>query len=212
MRETLNYWLDFLLPRQNIYSSSIHEYLTAQERAGLNPLQKTVDVSGGFIQVFAAASYSSELVQDLLHRAKFGGELAIVSALTGLILEKYGRAVDKGSSLALTFVPADPKRWQQRNYHIPQLLAASLARELQLPYLNILKKTKHTKSQVELDREDRHAALFGCFEVQEGFVQTVDNLWIVDDIITTGATLQESYRAIQQKNPKTRVSALVVAA
>jgi ComF family protein len=211
MQKTLNYWLDFFFPRDGLGGADIHNYITPSEIAGYFSFNKKVVCDLEILEVWVAASYQEELLQDLLHRAKFRGELLIVDDLVKLVLAKYSKRLQSLPGLVVTHIPPDPRRWLERGYHLPELLASKIAREAGLVHLNLVKKTKHTKSQVELAKKDREKSLEGCFTAKSGVVQPVDNLLIIDDITTTGATFRESVRALRRRFPKTRVLGLVVA-
>lgn len=211
LAQPLNYWLDYLLPRLGPGGSNIHTHLGESELVNYKPFSRLVQAHGGEVEVLVAAPYEDALIQNLLHRAKFYGEVIILEDLVRLLASKYADYLGELSSLAIAHTPSDPRRWRERGYHVPKLLAAKLSRLLGCQHIDLFQKTKHTKSQTELGKEDRLVALGGVFVVDQVCAYPVDNLLIVDDIITTGATFAESVRAVREKMPKTRVLGLAVA-
>ncbi len=212
MNQLISHYLDFLFPKISLSNSNIHQYLTREELYTFQPTTKEFTETENKFQVLTCANYDDELVRDLLHRAKFDGELAIAEDLAELIWINFKKSNNDFSvSSLITSVPVDLKRWQQRNYHLPQLLARKLSKKSRIRYTELFKKTKHTESQVNLPKEDREKVLEGLFEIKDESLQAVDKLFIVDDIVTTGATLRESVRAVRAVAPKTRVFGLVVA-
>jgi ComF family protein len=105
-------------------------------------------------------------------------------------------------------VPIHPKKKFARGYNQSELLARGLSKEWEIPLLkSLVHKRKHTNSQTTNDR-------FGRWDnVQNMFVAALNNtnyghILIVDDVITTGATLESLARAIKATDPKVQISLL----
>lgn len=107
----------------------------------------------------------------------------------------------------ITFVPSDGKRQRQRGYNQAHLLAREAARASGLVLQASLLRLVH-RSQVGLSRNQRFVS------VQDNFITTANvrgkQILIVDDVLTTGATLSECARVLKQAGAK-RVCGLVVA-
>ena len=96
----------------------------------------------------------------------------------------------------VTCVPADPARLRARGYHAAELLARVVARRLGLPFERLLKKLRSSPPQVGRPRRERLAALKGLFSARRpGRGEAV---LLVDDVITTGATVSEAARALTE--------------
>lgn len=105
-------------------------------------------------------------------------------------------------------VPIHPKKKFARGYNQSELLARGISKEWGVPLIkSLVHKRKHTNSQTTNDR-------FGRWDnVQNMFVAALKNtnyghILIVDDVITTGATLESLARAIKATDPKVQISLL----
>ena len=94
-------------------------------------------------------------------------------------------------------VPMTEKAQKKRGYNQAQLLAEELAARTGVPFLDVLRKEKETPSQKFLSRRDREKNLSGCFRAERAPVKG-KKLLIVDDTLTTGATISAVAAALQR--------------
>lgn len=210
-----NWFLDFFIPRSNHSFSSIHSYLTkteieAQVSSSL-PLSK--DAFNIFEQVYICSSYKNDLISNLIFRAKFNGELAIIPDFVELILNK---AAKLSRPDLISFVPADPIRKLQRGYHIPFKIADLLGQKLNLNVVEMVTKIKSTKPQTKLDKQNRLQNLENVFEINPDILIEYDTeysgtIWLIDDIITTMTTVITTAKLIKKNYPKASIIAIAIA-
>ena len=92
-------------------------------------------------------------------------------------------------------VPAHPRRLRERGFNPAGLLARPLARELRVPcHTHLLVRIRDTPSQTRLDRRARRSNLRGAFRCGDLPARIV---WLVDDVRTTGSTLEEAARTLR---------------
>ncbi len=122
---------------------------------------------------------------------KYGGhrDLALVlgQALASGVPAEWGIQ-------AVSAVPMHPARLRQRTFNHAELLARSVADTLKVPYVEGLRRTRDTVQQARLSGTARLGNLSGAFAVGSGLRQP---LLLVDDVMTTGATLKACRDALQ---------------
>ena len=141
--------------------------------------------------------------QHAVHALKYGGLPRIADDLAATMAPM--RPPDDGPS-ALIPIPLAAKRLRQRGYNQSEQLARSLAREWRMPVLvDVLVRTRETPTQTALTPETRLAnvrAAFAAANIQNSMINDHWTLIIVDDVFTTGATLAEAARALEQAGAK----------
>ena len=95
-------------------------------------------------------------------------------------------------------VPLSPLRARERGYNQSALLAKPLAIGLSLKYQPFgLKRIRNTQSQVELTATERRLNVSGAFQAVPAIVKG-KRIMLVDDVTTTGSTINECARALNQ--------------
>jgi ComF family protein len=96
-------------------------------------------------------------------------------------------------------VPAHALRLRERGYNHAELIAKPLARSLGLPCRSyLLVRTRPRADKLRLKLRERWRSVRGVYTIRQG--QRVDNLRVllVDDVLTTGATLDACSRALRK--------------
>ena len=108
-------------------------------------------------------------------------------------------------------VPISKKRNKERGYNQSRLIAEEIANKTNLELVNnCLIKTKNIIEQSKLNKEDRQQNIQGVYSLQNERLITKQKILLVDDIYTTGSTVNECCKILQQANPKT-IGVLVLA-
>ena len=115
------------------------------------------------------------------------------------------------SELIISFIPSHRyRKYFVKWYNQSEVLAKRLSERLQLPMITIAKK-KHTKSQASLDRNGRLYNLKNAFSLSEGLeLKWNETLLIVDDITTTGSTINELAKLVRHKYPMVKIRGIVL--
>jgi ComF family protein len=130
-----------------------------------------------------------------LHKLKYQQDMGLGDVLSRhLIYLVNGLAWDMDVIIP---VPLSDKRLSKRGYNQAALLAHPIALNMKLPYLpKALRRTRETSSQVGLSIEERRENVDGAFMAKENSVGGRSVL-VVDDVITTGATLNAIAKALK---------------
>lgn len=139
-------------------------------------------------EVYAVYDYRMP-VRGAVERMKFNDEPQLADVfgdeMAELVLE-CGLRAD-----VLVPVPMRPKKLRTRGYSPPLLLAQRMSRKLHLPVEQVLEKVLDTPDQHGLSRWERKANLLGAFDVTDASAVRGKRILLVDDVFTTGATLEE---------------------
>lgn len=143
-------------------------------------------------QAGAAATFLyAPPIDRLVLRFKFHQDLAAGRLLSQLMLH----AVPDFAEYPLLPMPLHGRRLRERGYDQARELARPLARELQLPLWTGLCRSRATLAQSTLDADARRQNLKGAFAVR---ATPPSRLTLVDDVMTTGATLDAAVRALRR--------------
>jgi ComF family protein len=89
-------------------------------------------------------------------------------------------------------VPLHIKKLRKRGFNQSIILANSLGKKWQIPInFSLLKRSKFTLTQTGLDKKERERNIKGAFEVKDKTKIAGRNIILIDDVYTTGATLNE---------------------
>lgn len=152
-------------------------------------------VVGDALTLATAAFAHRDEAQRILRRLKYGGGRALAGLLAELALPAFNRLVAVSGPAALVPVPLHRSRQRDRGYNQAELLAAELARRSGLRMWPALVRRRATQRQHSLDRSTRLRNLSRAMELSTTRPPLVvggplPTVLLVDDILTTGATLE----------------------
>jgi ComF family protein len=163
----------------------------------------------GLVQVEWCATFSGP-TRAAIHALKYRGERRLVGPLATALAERWRRAGVGGE--LLTWVPVHATRRRERGFDQAELLARAMAASLGLPVQPCLARQRRTAAQHSLGQVERAGNLAGVFGVPEALRSQVRDRWliVVDDVLTTGATLSGCAMALSDAGVLA-VSAITVA-
>lgn len=142
----------------------------------------------------AAFAYEGP-VRRALHRLKYAGARDVAAVLAD-------RAQPVGAALfaitgpaTLLPVPATPERERRRGYNQAELVARAVGAAARMPAACLLARSRDTAAQHRLDRAARRSNLRGAIGLRPG-ASVPERVILVDDILTTGATLEACAEAL----------------
>ena len=139
------------------------------------------------------------LLRELVTRLKYSGDKALAEPLGNLLLDAAQEHLTLQDYEAVVPVPLHRDRLRQRGFNQAFLLARPLAASARIPIVNALHRTVKTKSQVGLQGEGRRNNVRGVFALSPRSKDRVTrrNVLLIDDVVTTGATVEECAKALQ---------------
>lgn len=144
--------------------------------------------------------------KELIRTFKFKGKTGLVEVIGDLLCDKLLQEELHKKYDYLTYVPMTKKEESQRGFNPSKILCQYVAQSLDLSMVELFIKVRETKRQVELDQQNRRTNLIDAFSSKFH----VPSLLIIDDVITTGATVEELAKVAKVQGIK-KVAALLAA-
>jgi ComF family protein len=145
--------------------------------------------SSHVVRTRAIGAYDGSL-RSIVHALKFDGRRSVAKPL-GAAMRRHGSGLLEDAHACVP-VPLHPLRRYTRGFN----QAEELARHLGLPVRRALRRVRHTQPQAELPEARRHGNVRGAFEVRRRVDVHGLVLVVVDDVSTTGATLDACAEAL----------------
>ena len=149
-----------------------------------------------FLDSWLGVWYYEGSVRQSLLRYKFHGVRSYADAYGRALAMKLLQTHPEGFDV-LTWVPISSLRKFKRGYDQVELLAAVVARELEMQAAPLLKKVRHNRPQSGIIGDaQRRANVLGAYRVTDPKLLKDKKILLLDDIITTGATVSECARIL----------------
>lgn len=146
----------------------------------------------------AVTCYKSQgVVRELVHRFKYGREFHLRHPLSEWLIEGLGDARIAGRKFDhIVPVPLHPTRERERQFNQARVLAELLGKEAGLSTLDCLKRIRKTTTQTRFDRAERMENLRNAFQLRRKADVRGKHFLLVDDVFTTGSTVNECARVL----------------
>ena len=152
-----------------------------------------------YVDRCVAAYYYTGVVREAILRLKNDWTPLTLEAFSGEMAEVVRREYGDMPFDGIVFAPMTDVDVKQRGYNQSGLLAARLSEELNIPVQDVLRKVVETKPQKTLTAFERRGNVFGAFDLRPGEEEKVADRFflLVDDMMTTGATLDECAKVLK---------------
>jgi ComF family protein len=169
----------------------------------------------GRIQLEHASSlvyFSKEgIVQELIHNLKYRGQQKVGSLMGSWYAQHLTKVAALQDVTHIIPVPLHPKKLRERGYNQVTEFGKALAAGMNITYTDdVLLRTSYTKTQTLKNRELRTGIINSAFSVEYYKIHFGQHFLLVDDVITTGATLEACGKLLLQI-PGARVSIVTIA-
>ena len=148
----------------------------------------------------AVAAYRGRgIVRQIIHEFKYGRQIC----LRHLVARWLNSALDderlrQGHFDVIMPVPLHPARQRERGFNQASLLAELLSAQTSIPVKPLLERTRYTTTQTALDRSERMENLHNAFRLRKNADVRGLRVLLVDDVLTTGSTLNECARILKR--------------
>ena len=153
-----------------------------------------------------AASLLESPARELVHALKYQGWRDVGRFMGAEMALRAGP--DVKSTHFVVPIPTSSRNLRRRGYNQAAVIAAALAEALDIPLLACLERHRQVGTQTALNPMQRRANVSGAFVMAETMIPVVSGrrLMLVDDVITTGATILAAVRALGPGHPESVVA------
>jgi competence protein ComFC len=138
-------------------------------------------------------------MRRLLHLYKYGGK----TGLTAFFTERMENFISQNNLPmhqvdAIIPIPLSSARERDRGFNQARLLAKALSGRFERPLLDCLERKRNTKNQARLSKKERWTNLKDAFRIKYHYSYKHKNFLVVDDLLTTGATVSEAAKVLKK--------------
>lgn len=153
---------------------------------------------GGNMSYLISAYYYKDMIQRLVSRFKFSPEIKIGGVLTNMLYD-YIKEIEQIKEFdIICTIPLSRKRLRERGFNQAEVMAKQLSEKMGIEYMSCVYRCRHTLAQSTLKREERLENIKDAFLADRKKV-TGKRILLVDDIHTTGATMNACAKELIQK-------------
>lgn len=138
-------------------------------------------------------------LRSCLHAFKYGSDTCLSKDFSRLLLACVNTQYEDVRFDAVVGVPLHPTKERDRSYNQAGLLASDLAKRLSIEsFPGCLERVRRTRTQTSLTASERRANVRNAFVVKAASWVEGRRILLVDDVMTTGATVNESSRVLKK--------------
>lgn len=164
-------------------------------------------------QLLVAGDYhASKILPQAIHTFKYNFSVDLAGSLA-IPLKNVFSFFHSSTQTVITSVPLHRKRLRFRGFNQSQLLAQRLAQSTGKQYLDLLSRVKNTHAQAHNSQQQRQCNMMDAFKFNHNYLNEtapLQHVTIVDDVYTTGSTLNECAKTLKLSGVKL-VTGLVIA-
>ena len=183
---------------------SIIKLSTRVKKFNANPL------NGSYIDECISSFFHNGLIAKSIWSFKFRNKTSLVKMFSYYMYVSISQTYTNINFDLITYIPMYKKREQQRGYNQAQLLASHLSKLLDVPLVSALTKIVNTAIQHNLSANLRETNVIGVYKIKNKKIIDGKKILLIDDIITTGHTLNEASK-ILKKNGAAKVYCATIA-
>lgn len=145
-----------------------------------------------YYDMLAAPLYYEKDVKSCIHRFKFKDDRLLAKPLARLMEQSIKKYFSDINFDYITYIPMYRKKERKRGFNQSRLLALEISKACGIPFADgLLKKLYDTDNQHDCTGLERTGNLIGVFDVEKSYDLTDKTVLLIDDVKTSGATLNE---------------------
>ena len=202
----VDFLLDLFFPKKCLGCGKYGSYVCKDCQVGLwepEPGPRPANLDG----LICLWAYDG-LMQKIIKKAKYSGQYNLLQ----FSISNFQFPINFQCSnfQAIVPVPLYHDRQLERGFNQAEIIAKEISQIYKIPVVNLLTRTKDTGHQTLRNREERLNAVRGAFQISSCKFQIPQAVLLVDDVLTTGATLSECAKVLKKAGVK-KVYGLVLA-
>ncbi len=164
--------------------------------------------------LICATNLENIVVKKAIHLFKYPPFLKELSRHLSYLIINHLKLTNNESrfrNFILTPIPISNKRLSFRGFNQSEEIAQELSSLLNLPMEKIIRRIKNTSPQTTLDKDHRRNNVLNAFIIEEKFQQKIKekNILLIDDVLTTGATINEAAKILKENGAKSAWGAVI---
>lgn len=149
-------------------------------------------------------------IRELIHTFKYNQKTHLRNPLALLTLQGMSNFLTSQNSHLIIPVPLHRSRLQQRGFNQAVLLGRAISHYLSLPLLpDALVRTRPTEPQIDLSAAERRVNVKGAFTVSRPDQVAGKRILLLDDVMTTGSTMDECAKELKKAGADTVISVTI---
>jgi ComF family protein len=137
------------------------------------------------------------ITQSIIHEIKYNSNIKLAKHFgesIGILLKENNLEFD-----VVIPVPLHKKKLKKRGYNQAEEIAKGIGDILNIPVdISLLLRTKHTETQTKKNKQARESNVLDAFQLKEGNYTEYKKILLVDDVITTGSTINECLKVLNR--------------
>jgi competence protein ComFC len=216
IKEIIFFFLDLLFTKKCIICGEVEcEIICSKCFKKIKAREQEYSISDKdhYNGIMIAGDLNDEILEKLIKKFKYNFNVKTGQILGLFLLNFFKEKINPNPILnkeevfnkensIIVPVPTTKRRERWRGFNQSYVLASFLSKKTKIPIFTGIIKTKETKSQTKLKKEERKNNLKNCFKIIES-EKIIKNkkIIIIDDVITTGSTINELSKEIKKYEP-----------
>lgn len=151
-----------------------------------------------FAECHICLDYHDIVVKKLIKKYKYSYFENLAQPIAAIYIKKI-KQIALSSNIILCNIPLHKNKKKKRGFDQTELIAKQISKNLGIPYAEILQRQRPTKTQAQLDKIQRQKNMAQAFVINKKIDHqnmSSQTILLIDDIATTGTTLNEAAQAL----------------